>query len=121
MTTQEIADRLVSMCRQGQNMEALTELYADGCTSREMLGMPNEFVEGKAAIIKKSESWYETVEEMHSGEVGDPIVADNHFACTMKFDITFKDKGRMQFEEVCVYTVADGKIAAEQFFYTMPG
>jgi len=121
MTTQEVADKLVSMCRQGQNMEALAELYADDCTSREMLGMPNEFVEGKDAIIKKSERWYATVEEFHSGEVGDPIVAENNFACTMKLDITFKESGRTQFEEVCMYTVGDGKIVAEQFFYTMPG
>jgi len=121
MTTQEVADKLVSMCRQGQNMEALNELYADDCTSREMKGMPNEFVEGKEAILKKSEAWFANVEEFHSSEVGDPMVADKHFACTMKFDVTFKDKGRMQMEEISLYTVRDGKIAAEQFFYTTQG
>lgn len=119
MSTQEVANRLVEMCRQGQNMEALSELYAENCVSREMPGMPNEVTEGLAAITKKSEQWFSNVEEFHSSEVSDPIVAGNHFTCTMKFDITFKDQGRTQMEEVCVFEVADGKIANEQFFYSM--
>lgn len=102
-------------------MEALHELYADNCTSREMPGMPNEFVEGKEAIVKKSEQWFNNVEEMHSGEVGDPAVAGNHFSCSMNFDITFKDRGRTQMEEICVFEVQEGKIVAEQFFYSMGG
>ena len=52
MNTQQVAEKLVAMCREGKNMEALNELYADNCTSREMPGMPNEFVEGKSAITK---------------------------------------------------------------------
>ena len=82
--------------------------------------MPNEFVEGKPAIIRKSEGWYETVEEIHSAEVGDPIVTENHFSCTMKFDITFKERGRSEMEEICLFTVENDKIVAEQFFYAMP-
>ena len=121
MNTQQIADKLVSMCRQAQNMEAIAELYADNCTSREMPGMPNEFTEGKSAITKKSEGWYASVEEFHSSEVGDPIVAGNHFSCVMKFDCTFKGQGRMAMEEISVYEVKDSKIVAEQFFYSMPG
>ena len=119
MSTQEVADRLVEMCRQGQNMEALSELYAENCVSREMPGAPVELTEGLAAIKKKSETWYATVEEIHSSEVGDPIVGGNFFSCTMGMDITFKEQGRVKFEEVCVYEVADGKIASEQFFYSM--
>lgn len=121
MSTQEVANQLVQMCREGKNMEALQELYADNCTSREMPGMPNEFVEGKAALVEKSEGWYANVEEMHGGEVGDPCVVGNHFSCTMSFDITFKDRGRTQMEEICVFEVKDGKIVAEQFFYSMGG
>lgn len=119
MNTQEVANRLVEMCRQGQNMEALAELYADNCVSREMPGMPNDVVEGLPAITKKSEQWLANVEEFHSTEIGDPVVVGNHFTCTMKFDCTFKDRGRIQMEEVCVYQVADGKINNEQFFYSM--
>ncbi len=119
MSTQEVANRLVEMCRQGQNMEALAELYAENCVSHEMPGMPNERTEGLAAITTKSQQWYETVEEFHGGEVSDPMVAGNHFTCKMSFDITFKERGRSQMEELCLYEVADGKIVSEQFFYTM--
>ena len=120
MTTQQIADRLVALCREGKNDEAFEELYSDAATSSEMPGMPNEFVEGKPAIAKKSEVWFANVEQIHGGEVSDPLVAGNHFSCVMKFDITFKDRGRQQSEEIALYTVEDGKIVAEQFFYTMP-
>ncbi len=119
MNTQQVAEKLVAMCREGKNREALEELYADNCTSREMPGMPNDFVEGKSAITKKSEDWHATVEEFHSGEISDPLVGGDYFSCTMKFDITFKDRGRSQMEELCVYSVRNGKISSEQFFYTM--
>ena len=79
MSTQEVASRLVEMCRQGQNMEALSELYAEHCVSREMPGMPNVLTEGLTAIKAKSENWYATVEEFHGGEVCDPVVAGNYF------------------------------------------
>jgi len=37
----------------------------------------------------------------------------------MDFDVTFKDRGRQQMEEVCVFEVENGKIVHEQFFYAM--
>ncbi len=119
MNTQEVANRLVEMCRQGQHMDALSELYAENCVSHEMPGMPNEVTEGLPAVTTKSEEWLASVEEMHSSEVSDPVVAGDHFSCTMKFDCTFKERGRIQMEEICVYQVADGKIANERFFYSM--
>jgi len=120
MNTQQVANRLVDLCRKGENMQALEELYADNCTSKEMPGIPgNEFVSGIEAITKKSQEWYANVEEFHDGKVSDPQVANNHFTCIMAMDVTFKDRGRQQFSEVCVYEVNDGKIVSEQFFYDM--
>ena len=121
MNPPQVAERLVALCREQKNDVALEELYADSCTSREMPGMPNDLVEGKDAIKKKSADWYASVEEFHGGEVGDPIVAGDHFSCVMKFDCTFKERGRVAMEEVAVFEVKDGKIVAEQFFYSMPG
>ena len=120
MNTQQVANRLVEMCRNGKNMEVIGELYADNCISKEMPGIPGELVSGKDAITKKSEEWYASVEEFHGGGVSDPQVADSHFSCTMNMDITFKERGRMQMEEICVYQVKEGKIVSEQFFYDMP-
>lgn len=121
MSTQTTAEQLVQMCREGKNLEAISELYGDGVVSREAAGMPNEVTTGKEAVTKKSADWLANVAEFHSSQVSDPIVAGGHFSCTMNFDVTFKDAGRVQMEEVCVYQVKDDQIVAEQFFYSMPG
>ncbi|MFD0861791.1 SnoaL-like domain-containing protein [Sungkyunkwania multivorans] len=120
MTTQQVADKLVSMCREGKNLEAIEQLYADDIVSREMPGMPDSVVSGIKAVYEKSEKWLENVEEFHEGKISDPIIAGDHFTCTMDYDVTFKDRGRAQMKEVCVFQVKDGKIVNEQFFYDMP-
>ncbi|WP_108867146.1 nuclear transport factor 2 family protein [Aquimarina aquimarini] len=120
MNTQEVANRLVELCRQGENMQVLSELYDKNIVSKEMPGSPNEHVSGIDAVTKKSEDWFATVEEFHGSEISEPVVAENHFSCTMKMDCTFKGQGRMQIEEVCVYEVNNGKITQEQFFYSLP-
>ena len=120
MNTQEVANRLVELCRIGENMQAINELYDQNVVSKEMPGYPSEIVSGKEAVLKKSQEWYASVEEFHGGEISDPVIAGNHFTCSMKMDCTFKEQGRMEIEEVCVYQVNDGKITGEQFFYDMP-
>ncbi len=120
MDTQQVADRLVELCRIGENMQAINELYDQNVVSKEMPGVPNSTTSGKDAVAKKSEDWYATVEEFHGGEISDPIVAEGHFSCKMKMDCTFKGQGRMQIEELAVYQVNNGKITEEQFFYTVP-
>ncbi|WP_025739419.1 SnoaL-like domain-containing protein [Aquimarina pacifica] len=120
MNTQQVASRLVELCRLGENMQAISELYDQNIVSKEMPGMPNSITSGKDQVTKKSQDWYATVEEFHGGQISDPIVADNHFSCSMKMDCTFKGQGRMQIEEVCVYQVQNGKITEEQFFYATP-
>jgi len=55
MTTQQVADRLVEMCRNGQNLEAIEELYADNVVSKEMPGMPGEVTSGIKEVYTKSE------------------------------------------------------------------
>ncbi len=120
MSTQEIAEKLVSLCRVGKNEEAVQSLFADHAVSMEMQGVPNGRVEGKANILKKGEDWFKDVEAIHSMEVSDPVVGGNHFACRMVIDVTVKGRGRSKEEELCVYQVAEGKIVSEQFFYEMP-
>jgi len=69
------------------------------------------------AIKAKGQQWEAMVEEVHGGEISDPIVAGNYFSISMKNDITFKGMGRQKIEEVCVYEVQNGKVVTEQFFY----
>jgi len=119
MNTQQVADRLVDLCRRGEGLTAINELYDDNVVSKEMPGMPSEVTSGIKSVFAKTEEWVNNIQEMHSGSVSDPQIAGNHFSCIMDFDVTFKDRGRQQMQEVCVYEVNNGKIVNEQFFYSM--
>lgn len=119
MNTAEVAEKLVQYCREGRNIDAINELYADDIVSKEPEGSHFELVEGKDAVLEKNQQWYEMVEEVHSAVISDPIITGNFFAVTMEMDVTYKEQGRMGMYEVAVYEVQDGKIIADQFFYNM--
>lgn len=120
MTTQEIADQLVTFCRQGQYNEAQSQLYSENAVSIEPEGSQWGKVEGAEAIKAKGEQWASMVEEVHGVTVSDPLVAANFFSISMSNDVSFKGMGRMTMEEICVYEVQDGKIVKEQFFFPNP-
>ena len=120
MNTEAIAKRLVELCRTGKGDEAQKELYSDDAVSIEMEGSPAAAfgaAKGMAAIREKNRQFRESIEEVHSGSVGDPVVVGNWFSLAMTMDATFKGRGRMNLEEICVYQVQGGKIVHEQFFY----
>ena len=119
MSTQQVASRLVKFCREGKNLDAINELYSDNVVSREPKGSRQELYEGKNAVIAKNQEWYDMVQEIHSATIGEPIVTENFFACTMEWDVTYKEHGRVAMSEIAVYEVKDGKIIADQFFYRM--
>lgn len=122
MTTQEVADKLTGFCKEGKYDEAY-DMYADDAVSIEMhdWSMGEQVTKGKANILEGFKQWSENIEEMHGGSVGEPIVAANHFVLPMSSDVTFKQGGRVQMDELCVYEVADGKIQRAQFFYDTAG
>jgi len=118
MNTQEIANKLVEACRTGKSHEMQTELYSENAVSWEQEGGNFDVkTEGLAGIRKKGEQWQSMVEEIHSSEISDPIVAGNHFSCRMAYEVTMKNVGKIQMEEIAVYEVNDGKIVSERFFY----
>lgn len=119
MTTQEIANRLVDLCRQEKHPQAQEELYHDNIVSIEDEKSGAPITKGMAGIRQKTVAWDEAVVEIHDAKVSDPIVTGNYFAVTMENDITFKEQGRIQISEICVYEVKNGKIVREQFFYDM--
>jgi hypothetical protein len=118
MTTNQIANRLVELCRQGQFETAQKELFAKDCMSIEPQASPAFAKETKGldAIIEKGKKWENMVESMNKMEVSEPMVASNSFACTMHMDVTMKDKQHWDMTELCTYSIKDGKIVVEQFF-----
>lgn len=118
MTTQQIAERLVALCREQKWEQAQRELFAADAVSIEPYPTPGFDLETKGlpAIFEKARRFTAMVETMHSLSVGDPIVAAESFACIMSMDVTMKGQDRMKMAELCVYKVKDGKVISEQFF-----
>jgi len=117
MTTQEVANRLVELCRKGQVLEAQQELFSDDVTSQEPAHAPNPFAKGKEAVLAKGKQFASMIEERHSAYFSDPIVGGNYFSIVCKLDATLKGMGRMQWDEICIFGVKDGKVNSEQFFF----
>lgn len=121
MSVQDIANKWKEYCSTGQWESALKELYSNEAVSLEMEGaegLPGR-VEGMDAINEKGAQWNQMVEEFHGMEIDGPIVAGDHFAATMKMDVTMKGQPRGVMEEIALFKVADGKIVSEQFFYPL--
>lgn len=118
MTTKEVADKLVELCRQGKIDEVQETLFAENAKSIEANDMMGpQVVEGLEALKAKSVAFQAGVEEFHSATISEPIIGGNSFAISWAMDATFKGRGRMTIEEICAYQVKDGKIILEQFFY----
>ena len=119
-STATVAEELVAFCRAGRNMDAINTLYSPQIVSVESMGnaqMPQE-MKGLNAIRQKNE-WWVANNEVHSAKVDGPFVGEGDtFAVYYKYDITSKPTGkRTGMEEMALYTVKDGKIVREQFFY----
>lgn len=119
-SVETIARFLVEKCRQ-QDFKAVTErYYADDIVSIEAMAMPGQPAElrGLEAVVQKQQEW-DANHEIHSIDVSEPIISASEFAVRMTIDVTSKPMGnqRMQMEEICVYSIKNGKIAREQFFY----
>ena len=118
MTTKQIANRLVELCREGEFEKAQKELFAENAVSTEPQasnGFEKE-TKGLKAIIEKGHKFQSMVEAEHGTSVTDPIVTDNMIAFALNMDLTMKGRGRSKMGEICVYQVKDGKIISEQFF-----
>jgi len=122
-STAAVAHELTDLCRAGKNLDAIAKLYSPEVVSIEPVGdetMPAE-MKGIDAIRGKNEWWYDT-HEVHSVEVNGPFVNEHQFAAQYTWDATIKKTGqRFQMEEMALYTVKDGKIVRERFFYNAPG
>jgi hypothetical protein len=117
MTTQEIADRLVELCRQGEYEKAQKELYANDAISIEPYSTPafEKETKGLKAILEKGHKFEAMVEEMHGTSLSEPLVVGNSIAFTLNMDVTMKGQERTNMTELCVYGTKDGKIVSESF------
>jgi ketosteroid isomerase-like protein len=126
MTTKEVADQLVALCRAGRNIEAVDTLLSADVVSVEARGdetMPAQ-MSGRDVVRGKNQWWIDN-HKIHSAEVKGPFPNGDRFAVIYNFVVTpvagpMAGK-KVRMEEVALYTVSDGKITREEFFYDMSG
>lgn len=117
MNTEEVAKRVVELCRQQAWSEAVDTLYSPKIISVEAHGMDGGSPEMHGIdAIRGKVAWWTNAMEVHSMKVGDAFVAHDRFVVQYDMDVTEKEsKKRFQASEVGVYTVKDGKIVREEF------
>lgn len=117
----DIAEKLVEHCRSGTERQGLEDLYAENAVSIEASdgGAGSRITEGRAGISGKHDWWAENF-EVHGGNVDGPYLhGDDQFGVIFEMDATHKASGqRSEMKELGIYTIADGKIVREQFYYT---
>jgi hypothetical protein len=117
MSTQEIANRLVELVKQGQFENAQRELFATDAISSEPASSGQPIVTGLDAIISKGQNFRSSVETFHSLNVSEALVSFNHIALRLTIEVTFKGQERSTMDELIVYQVKEEMIVTEHFFY----
>ncbi len=121
MTTQEVANRYYELACQAKWIDIQDGFHDDNVISREPDHVVSRGVQvitkGREAVKAKGAATRETIETLHSQYCSEPMVAGNFFSVVLKRDVTFKNRPRMTFEEICLFHVTDGKIVSEQYFY----
>jgi hypothetical protein len=121
----EVGKKLVEHCSKGEFMKAIEALYSPHIVSIEPHGGPSmpARMEGIKAIIGKTE-WWEKNHEVHSCKVEGPWPHGDRFIVRFILDVTPRGNlpmagKRMTLDETALYTVKDGKVVHEEFFYHM--
>jgi hypothetical protein len=119
-TALEIGKQLVAFCQAGKNLDSINTLYSDDIVSVEAFAPPggDRTVKGIDAVRGKHD-WWESNHIVHSAETYGPYPhGDDKFAVRFVYDITHKPtERRVMMDEVAVFTVANGKIVREEFYY----
>jgi hypothetical protein len=123
MSVETVALRFMELCGQGKHFEVMRTMYAPEMVSVE--GDGRETV-GKERVIRKSEV-FQDGHVLHGQDLrgaffcGDPAANAGRFAVYSALQYSPKAGGeRRTQEEVGLYTVKDGQITREEFFYVGP-
>lgn len=119
MSVTDIANRYVALCKEGKLEQILDELFASDAVSVEAGAPPgSDPVSSGLAAIKAKGEWWSSHHEVHRFETFGPFPNGDRFAVRFVLEITHKPSGRrMNMEEIGLFTVENGKISREEFFY----
>ena len=119
MDLKDIANELVAACREGREADVLTTLYDPDAVSVEAADNGNGRETKGVAGIQGKHDWWAGAMEVTAGSVSDPkLHGEDRFAVIFQIRGRVKETGdTFDMEEVALYTVANGKIVREEFFY----
>ena len=116
MNTQDLAKNFTEMCMKGEFDAAGKKFWSDDVVSREPMTGDMAELKGRKAVEGKGEWWYAN-HTVHKAEVEGPYVHGDQFVVRFKMEVTPKGGQRAQMDEVGLYTVKNGKIVEESFFF----
>jgi ketosteroid isomerase-like protein len=115
MTLKEKAQDLYNMIGQGQLLEGFDKYYAENVVMTE----PRGTREGKSTCRDYEQQFLNSVAEFHGQDVK-AIAADEDKGVVfveVAMDVTFKEGGRVNMEQVAVQRWENGQIVHERFYY----
>jgi ketosteroid isomerase-like protein len=121
MTTMDIAKKYVELVKKHAYQEVLETLFSEDAVSIEAGAPPGQSpeVKGLAAIAEKGKKWAAD-HEIHSSDVQGPWPNGDRFICRFTYEVTNKPSGqRFKMDEGALFTIENGKIVREEFFYSM--
>jgi ketosteroid isomerase-like protein len=117
MDTAELAKDFTELLKRGDHNGAAAKYNAADIVSYEPMDGPMAVARGVDAVREKGE-WWTANHEVHGGTVDGPYVNGDQFALRFTMDVTPKATGeRFTMDEIGLYTVKNGKIVEERFYY----
>lgn len=117
---ERIAQALVENCRNDNARDNIDAFYADDAVSVEPSAQPGDEREKKgiAAIHGKHDFWEQAMEPLENVVEGPFYDGSGRFSVIFRFKVKERASGVViAMDEVALYTVKDGKIVREEFFY----
>jgi hypothetical protein len=118
--TIDMARGFTALMAEGRFEEAGEEYWSSEVASVEMMDLPGGIpavVRGIDAVREKAKLWF-SVSRIEDLKMQGPYMNGDQFALLMDMVIVTRASGeRRPFKEIGLFTVRDGKIAEERYFY----
>jgi len=114
MTTQELAEQVISLCTEKKFIEAYKELFHEEAESYDPLNLDAFPLKGLTSLIKREEELLSRA-EVHQFKISDLLIVGKSFSLKIMFDYTIGET-HILLDEIGVYETDNGKILKQHFF-----
>ncbi|MGY4538609.1 nuclear transport factor 2 family protein [Mucilaginibacter gilvus] len=113
-TTKVVAEKLIKYLRRQDFITAYEELFSPDAVSFDPLKPDSSPVKGLAVLIDHEKAFLLRI-KISTIEISDPVYSGSYFALSLFMKFTLEGS-EVNFNELCVYQVQNGKISSQQFF-----